>query len=64
MLKLKAGNRYAYGGNERTELTTANNKKSRNWKEEPYMVDFFSRLSYRVVKYQPYVRHKFKKSRQ
>jgi hypothetical protein len=47
MLKLKGGNRYGYRGNERTELTIVSNQKSRNWKEEPYMVDFFSRLSYR-----------------
>jgi hypothetical protein len=60
MLKLKGGNQYGYGRKERTKLTIASNKKSRNWKEEPYMVDFFSRLSYRIVQYQPYVRHKFK----
>lgn len=47
MLKLKGGNQYCYGRKERTELTPESNQKSRNWKEEPFIVDFFSRLSYR-----------------
>jgi len=47
MLKLKGGNRHGCRRNEMTELTIVSNQKSRNWEKEPYMVDFFSRLSYR-----------------